>query len=335
MTLRRREPRVTVFIPTYNRAALLREAIDSVLAQTYADFTLVVADNASTDETSALVAGFGDDRVKHMRRPENVGMFENFQDSLRRVETEYSLIVGDDDLLRPGFLAATVETLDREAQAGAVHTSFDIIDGESAIVEKATDWTYGLTGDVVETGTKFITESMRWGCRVCSSSALMRTAALPQSLFESDDMPAIDFGLWLRLALDWDIAYLARPLAAYRIHGTSESAGLGPPLDAGYRTGVEWVDLRARVKERFLDEHGHRFPNLHELRRIARHARRYELVAMVRKQTLPERRPLATLLNLARATRADPGVATDPAAWRLAAASLLGPRLVERIRGRA
>jgi glycosyltransferase involved in cell wall biosynthesis len=328
-------PRVTVVIPTYNRASLLCEAIDSVLAQTHPDFALVVADNASTDDTPEVVGRYRDERLKYVRRPDNVGLFENFQSSLREVESEYALIVCDDDVLRPGYLAAAIGVLDRQRRTGLVHTAFDVIDADGRVVQPATDWTYGLNEDTVETGGDFLAESMRWGCRVCSSAALMRTAALPRSLFEVEDMPAIDFGLWLRLALEWDVAYLAEPLAAYRIHGESESAGLGVPLDAGYRTGLEWVDLRARVKERFLAEHGHRLPNLDELRRIARRSRRYELVAMVRKATLPERRPLVTLRSLARAARADPAVAADPDAWRLAAASMLGPRLVERLRGRA
>lgn len=327
--------RVTVVIPTFNRASSLRMAIESVLAQTYTDFTLVVADNASTDETPEVVARYEDDRLTYLRRPENTGLFENFQSSLRDVRTEYALIVCDDDLLRPGYLEAAVDVLDRKPRAGLVHTSFDVIDRDGHVVEHAADWTHGLTADTVESPAEFLAESMRWGCRVCSSAALMRTAALPPSLFEEEDMPALDFGLWLRLALDWDVAYLSRPLAAYRIHGEAESAGLGVPLAAGYRTGVEWVDLRARVKERFLDEHGRRLPDAERLRRIARRGRRYELVAMARKATLPERRPLATLRSLARAARADPAVAADPEAWRLAAASMLGPRLVERLRGRA
>jgi glycosyltransferase involved in cell wall biosynthesis len=328
-------PRVTVVIPTHNRASLLGEAIESVLVQTYPNFAVLVADNASEDGTPELVRGYDDGRVTYLRRPQNVGLFENFDDSLRRVESEFAVILCDDDLLRPDFLSATVEVLDRQPRVGAVHTAFDVLDLEGRVVEPAVDWTYGLTGDTVETGAEFLAESMRWGCRVCVSAALVRTAAIPATPFAESDMPAIDFGLWLRLALDWDVAYLARPLAGYRVHGAAESAGLGVPLDAGYRTGVEWIDRRAGVKERFLAEHGERLPNRDELRRLARRGRRFELVAMVRKATLPERRPAATFRQLAGVARVDPAVAADPDAWRLAAASVLGPRLVERLKGRA
>jgi glycosyltransferase involved in cell wall biosynthesis len=323
---------VTVAIPTYNRAAMLRQAIDSVLAQTYRDFRLLVADNASTDETPAVVAGYDDERIEYLRRSENLGLLGNFQDCLQRLDSEYSLILCDDDLLRPAFLEQTVAALDAHPRAGVAHTAFAIVDDRASLVEAKTDWMYGPTDDAVETGAEFIAESMRWGCRVCSSAALMRTRAIPASGFEAADFPAIDFGLWLRMALDWDLAFLARPLAAYRIHGESQSAELGVPHEAGYRTGAEWVDKREEVKLRFLDGHGERLPNRTQLRRAARRARRYELTVMVRKATLPERRPLPTLRGLAHAVHNDPLVALEPAAWKLLGASLIGPRLVERLR---
>ena len=326
--------RVTVVLPTYNRAHLIGGAIDSVLSQSYVDFDLVLYDNASTDETSDVVAAYADDRLSYVRRPANIGLLPNFQDALRRVESDYSLILCDDDLLLPGFLEATVDVLDRQPKTGMVHTAFAVLEEDGAVVDEHADWTCGLTEDTTEPAEEFLAESMRWGCRVCSSAALMRTSALPADLFEEGDFPAIDFGLWLRMALGWDIAYIARPLAAYRIHATSESAGLGVPLAAGYQTGVAWVDQRAGVKERFLAEHAAGLPNRAGLTRLARRGRRFELVMMVRKATLPERRALPTLRSLALATRADPRVLADPAAWRLAAASLLGPRVVERIRGR-
>jgi glycosyltransferase involved in cell wall biosynthesis len=325
-------PRVTVAIPTFNRAAMLREAIESVLTQTFDSFRLVVFDNASTDDTAEVVASYEDPRLEYVRRPENLGLLGNFADAFSRVDTEYSLIVCDDDQLRPTFLEETVAVLDAHPRAGMVHTAFSIIDGHGDIVEAETDWTYCLTRDTVEPSADFVAESMKWGCRVCSSAALMRTEAIPASGFEEADFPAIDFGLWLRMALDWDTAFVARPLAAYRIHGESQSADLGVPHDAGYQTGLAWIDHRAAVKERFLDEHGARLQDEGALRRLVRRARRYELTAMARRASLPDRRFIPTVRALAAAVRADPLVALDKAAVRLLAASVLGRRAVENLR---
>ncbi len=92
-------PRVTVVIPTFNRARFLPVAVDSVLAQTYGDFRLLIADNASTDETAEIVARYDDPRIDYVRRPENVGITANHNLALRDVASEYCLIVPDDDVL--------------------------------------------------------------------------------------------------------------------------------------------------------------------------------------------------------------------------------------------
>jgi hypothetical protein len=174
---------------------------------------------------------------------------------------------------------------------------------------------------------------MTWGCRVCSSAALIRTAALPPEPFEEADFPAFDFGLWLRMALEWETAFIARPLASYRVHETSQTALLADPDGAGYRAGRDWVAKREEVKTRFLDTYEDRLDDVPTLRRRVYRSRRNELLVFVRQATLPERRPLPTLRLLGRAVQADRRIAIDPAAWKLAVASLLGPRVVQRVQG--
>ena len=83
------------------------------------------------------------------------------------------------------------------------------------------NWTYGLTADAVESAEEFIGESMKWSCRICASTALMRMEALPEAGDDrQDDFPAIDFGMWLRMAAAAGSSRSSREtLGAYRIHG--------------------------------------------------------------------------------------------------------------------
>jgi glycosyltransferase involved in cell wall biosynthesis len=326
------EPRVTVFVPTYNRADLAREAISSVLAQTEQDFVLVVADNASTDDTPQMVASYADERIRYVRREENLGLVGNFNACLAAVRTPYCVIVCDDDRLHPDFLRTTVPVLEDREDVGMVHTAFRTLDDAGAVVDGHTDWMYAAGGDSIESGPAFLVESMKYGCRVCSSAALMRSSAVRTPAFEQEDFPAIDFGLWLRMAIDWSIAFVDRPLADYRIHASSQSAAFGPPTGSGYHGGVAWVRNREFVKVRFLEQHGGRLPNAAELRQLVPRSRRRELLAIARQGTLPERRLSTTIRRLAWAVRADPGVAVEAGAWRLLAASLLPTRMLERLR---
>jgi glycosyl transferase family 2 len=331
-----RVPRVTVFIPTYNRAILLPHAIRSVLEQTFEDLRLLVSDNASEDETPDVVASFDDPRIEYVRQPENLGLLGNQNWFLSRVETEFALILGDDDLIYPTLLERTVAQLDRHARAGVAHAAFDLIDENGEVLLPDVDWTYGLERDCVESAEEFMRESMRWSCRICASTAVIRTAALPPERMLQQDFPAIDFGLWLRIAAaDWEFAFLKNTLGAYRIHGLAQSAAFGTPQGPGYVQGIEIVSHLKAVKLAVLAENDARLSDVERLRRLAEEARRRELVIMARNLTLPERKPGPTLRALAHAVRADPAVVLGAPPWKLAAGSIVGPRIVAWLKRRS
>ena len=327
-------PRVTVVIPTYNRARFLPTAIDSVLAQTYGDFALLIADNASDDGTPEVVARYDDPRIRYVRRPENLGITANHNLALEDVRSEYCLIVPDDDVLFPSILQRTLPVLDENPRAGMVHARFQVLAEDGEVVKDDEDWTYGLHEDVVEPGDEFVRESMLWSCRVCASTALMRMEALPDPPFDQDDFPAIDFGMWLRMALDWDLAFLATPLAGYRIHRATHSAAFGPPRGSGYTMHTEIVKRLKEVKLRFVERFRHRLRDVDDLRARAARSMRRELIWMARNETLPERRFRRTVRKLGAGMRLDPKLAAEPAAWSLLAGSVLGPRGVDRLRTR-
>jgi glycosyltransferase involved in cell wall biosynthesis len=321
-------PRVTVAIPTYNRAAWLRRCIESVLAQTYDDFVLVVSDNASSDETTEVVSSFSDGRIRYMRHPKNTGLFENHNSCLRRVTSEYVLVLPDDDLLRPDHLAATVAALDAHPDAGFVHTAFDVIGPDGQLLTESVDWTYGLSGDTVEAGTQFIRESMRWSCRVCPSTALIRAAAIP-GLFLDEDFPAIDFGMWLRISLNWNVVFLSHPLGCFRVHGTSHSASFDQAVGDSYNHGVGTITGVKGLKQRFLGAHAERLEDVEQLSRLAEAGMRWELVRLMHNTTVPERSFSSTVRMFRELARVDIRLVVEARAWRLVAASLVGPRTVD------
>src|SRR3990170_4381406 len=89
-------PPVTIVIPTYNRSEWLPRAIESVLQQTYSEFTLLISDNASTDRTPMVVAAYDDPRICFVRRAQNVGLNEHFNVCIDEVSSKYVLILPDD-----------------------------------------------------------------------------------------------------------------------------------------------------------------------------------------------------------------------------------------------
>jgi glycosyltransferase involved in cell wall biosynthesis len=100
------KPRVSLGMPVYNGERYLEKTFDSVLAQTYKDFELVISDNGSTDRTQAICERYAkmDSRVKYHRNSKNIGIAPNFNRVYELSPSEYFKWTDYDDLLAPEFL---------------------------------------------------------------------------------------------------------------------------------------------------------------------------------------------------------------------------------------
>jgi len=138
-------PKITVIIPTYKRPQLLKRAIYSVLHQAFTDFKVCVYDNASSDETQAVVREImeKDKRIVYHRHEKNIGAIKNFQYGLMRVDSPFFSFLSDDDFLLPNFLEAAmtgfVKYPEAVFSAGSVITMTDrgkILDEPFSLWEK-------------------------------------------------------------------------------------------------------------------------------------------------------------------------------------------------------
>ena len=106
------QPLISIGIPTHNRAdTYFRLTLESALAQSYAIFEVIVADNASTDGTRELVAGYDDSRLRYYRHDPALHYNENFNFCLSQARGEYFQLLHDDDLIDPTFLQRCAEVL--------------------------------------------------------------------------------------------------------------------------------------------------------------------------------------------------------------------------------
>ena len=219
--------KVTVGIATYNRATSLGQTIESVLAQRFGDFRLLISDNASEDETAQVVGSFADPRIEYVRAEQNVGMTGNFNRLIELAETEFLMLLPDDDLLYPDYLGRVMETLERYPSAGFAHTAFDEIDAESRIHKRCVRLIDTSEPVLFESGDQFLTRSMM-KMAVCFSTATYRTRALVAAGgLRTDEEPFADIPMWMRIAVDSsDVVFLAEPLAGFRVHDDSVTKGL-------------------------------------------------------------------------------------------------------------
>jgi glycosyltransferase involved in cell wall biosynthesis len=129
-------PRVSIGLPVYNGENFLAAALESILAQTFADFELIVCDDGSTDRTGAIGRAFAarDPRVRYVRNGRNLGAAPNFNRCFELARGEYFRWAAHDDLIAPDLLAKCVAALDADPDAVLCHSLVRVIDEEGRTV---------------------------------------------------------------------------------------------------------------------------------------------------------------------------------------------------------
>jgi hypothetical protein len=122
-------PRVSIIIPTYNRAAsYFPLTLQSALDQTYRASEIIVCDNASEDGTGEVVQAAGDLRLRYLRHERNIGPYENWSHGLAQATGDYTLLLHDDDLIDPDFVECCLEAANFRTSLGVIRTGTRVID---------------------------------------------------------------------------------------------------------------------------------------------------------------------------------------------------------------
>ncbi len=231
-------PRITVALPTYNAAHWLPGAIDSVLAQDFRDFELLVLDNASTDGTAAVMARYQDPRVVYRVNDRNLGFAGNVHQGCRLARGDYVVILGADDILLPGFLGAAVAFLDAEPGCSMVHGPAAWIDNDGRRTG-GTDPGWSR----ITPGPQAMLDLFRHG--FCLTTMALRTDAIRATgPFDESWLELIDVWLFCRMCLEGDIGYLDRVLVEYRVHDSAMSMPM-------YRSNAMFRKQITAVREAF------------------------------------------------------------------------------------
>jgi glycosyltransferase involved in cell wall biosynthesis len=133
-------PTVSIGMPVYNGADYIRFAIESLLAQTYSDFELLIVDNASTDDTAEICREYAgqDKRMKYIRNVSNIGAAANFSKTFKLSSGEYFKWAAHDDIHAPGYLQRCIEQFEKNEDLVLCHTDVDVVDknGTSLRIER-------------------------------------------------------------------------------------------------------------------------------------------------------------------------------------------------------
>ena len=314
-------PRMTVVIPTYNMAGFLPIAIDSVLAQSFTDFEILVLDNASTDDTPALMARYQDPRLRYVRNAANLGLAGNVHRGCVLARGEYLTFLGADDRWMPAFLAQATAFLDREPGVALVHGPAAWIDGDGRrFGGTGRPWARITPGPQAMLGA--------FGAGFCFATMVMRRAAV-QATGPMDErwQEVIDLWLFLRMCLAGDVGYLDDIWCEYRVH----AAAMSMPM---YRDNLMFRRQLAAARESFAWPRAVAMGAGGHLRAAERHIARTAVDVLHMSRAAGR---LQLVRNLADIARVVPTALLWPRTWARAGFALLpmaAIRVLQRSRHR-
>jgi GT2 family glycosyltransferase/glycosyltransferase involved in cell wall biosynthesis len=196
---------LTVITPTYNRADYLKETIDSVLSQGFADLQYVVMDDGSTDETKALIQTYGDRIEYHWH--ENVGEQRTVNRALGLIRGEFFIIVNSDDPILPDCLTRMVGALRGNAAAIAAYPNWQVIDPKSNPVTVVEVEDFNFARMLAST-------SVSIGPGACFRRSVLDLVGYRNPLLRY----SADLDYWFRIALAGEIIHVGETLATHRTH---------------------------------------------------------------------------------------------------------------------
>lgn len=208
-------PRVSVLIPTYNRAKYIRDAIDSVLRQTFTDFEVIVVDDGSTDNTREIVTGYTDPRVKYIYQ-ENSGVSTARNNGIKISNAEYIAFLDSDDMYLEDMLEKSVRILDEHPEVGYSYGQSNIM-REGVGVYRTRTSPFHSHSTVV--GSVEQVRELLFHSPITTSTFIGRCHCIEETGgFHPELWTCQDYHLFVKLAKRCSGYYIAKPLINFRYH---------------------------------------------------------------------------------------------------------------------
>ena len=225
-----RVPPVAICVPLYQKEPFIGAAIESALAQTFADFELIVLDNASTDRSAEVVRSFDDPRLVLVQNETTISGQQNFNKVVRLSRAPLVKVLSADDLIHPTSLERQIPIMDADPDLAVVSSRQDVIDENGALIAPARSLrTRDLVGRQVR--ATVLRRTVRHGGNPVGawSNVLFRRTAFDaaRGAPEDGDFFSSDISTWLRMLEHGDFYGIPETLCSFRINSGSSSAAVG------------------------------------------------------------------------------------------------------------
>lgn len=210
-------PLISVIIPAYNSEQTIREAIESVLKQSFSDFELIVINDGSSDSTFEIASSIQDSRIKVFSYP-NAGGAVSRNRGFSHSSGEFIAFLDADDLWKPDKLEAQLKALQANSQAAVAYSWLDVIDEAGNFLREGNHRT--------ENGNIFAKLFLIPFVESGSNPLIRRQAFIDVNGFDESLPASQDYDLYLRLAARYNFVAIPSPQVLYRISSNSMSANV-------------------------------------------------------------------------------------------------------------
>ena len=201
-------PRVTVLMPVYNAAPFIREAIDSILNQSFRPFEFLIIDDGSTDESPAIVSSYADPRIRFIRNEKNLGITPTLNKGIALASCELIARMDADDISHPQRLQKQFGYMKRNPECALLSTWARVISGDKRFIR------------MERYRSNFYYYNLTFECWMYHPTIMFRKSAAQEVGMYS--MPyAEDYDLFWKMSTRFQIGNLAEALLDYRISTTS------------------------------------------------------------------------------------------------------------------
>lgn len=199
-------PKVTVLMPVYNAADYVKEAIDSILNQTFDDFEFLIFNDGSTDSSADIVKSYKDQRIKFYDYAQNQGIVHHLNYGIEIAKGEYIARMDADDISLPRRFEKQVEFMNTNPNVGVCGTWFKIMDSQNEIRHPADNANIRL--------------ALLDYCALGHPTVMMRKKLVQEAgmRYEPKFCPAEDYWFWVFLSGHCELANLPEILLEYRVH---------------------------------------------------------------------------------------------------------------------
>lgn len=243
-------PLVTIAIPTFNRATLLRGCIQLALAQSYENIEVLVSDNASSDDTRTVLSEFSDRRLRVLRQETNIGLLPNWNACLAAATGEYIIFVSDDDRISPQLVERCVGATGGRSQIPVVVALTNCHLASFGQIKPARTSQHMTSG--LQNGPQILLEFLADEISVAICSVMMNTQALRSRGGFSLSLPhAADVAAWAPLLLENEVGFVNEACATFNLHDDSETGRLG--VTKILTDGWKVADLIARTADERIE----------------------------------------------------------------------------------